>query len=511
MRIQKSENPLTWKIYPADFIYYATRILEKASPDDGYLCIRSGNGTDQGQSFFPVSQLQNENAVNQELSRHSYKDAYMSFASYKGGKHPRRSEDRLLNIYAFSIDVDYPNLSVSPEDILSYILENVSIPVPNYAECGHRLRLIYIFREPLRLFSKQKKALLAGFHFLQESICQMINETLSFDGISFGAESNPPTSFFRIPGSINTKDDSVIRLLFISKEQYTLQEYFEEWIPSVILDKSGCKEKWYAEWKQTPKKRKSHSSIQKLWEMRLQTLKELRTLQNPHRKKLLFVYACGLKHLNPDITSQELFQECLLYNEGFSVPLRPNQVYAQINQVNKKNYKFTDEFLAFYLEVDSSYFAALSRKERDKVRYEEKKKQKQKKGQTRQQKVSRRQKKIKEMITEGYTLIQIAKECRISIATVKRDIQKLKKTAAIIPAITVKQLRKVIRKIRKNIQRRKRFQRNITKKRTRNNIRIIPEFNFRPRESIKKIRVSLQQSCQPETITGLIMTEGSPG
>lgn len=409
-------------------VAYVKEIFSCAGDGDGALCIMDGGAKRDPQSFLAIPDIRGNDAqLMRVLDSISGTDAFVSFSTYKGGKHVRRNTAHIANIYAWSVDVDFVNEGASPEDYLQYIMDNVSIPEPSFVEFGHRLRLIYVLSQPIRVIGRRRMQLLAAFQFLQQCVTRMINDELSFGGQSFGAESNPPTSFFRLPGSINSKDGSVIRVFPYSEERYSFQEVFDEFVPTSLLDPSGRKKEWYESWKKKKGKKKPvYGSVQGLWLRRLEVLKSMRTSPNVHRKKMCFVYACGLVHAGLATTLDELYPLVLEFNEGFLNPLPFNKVYARIKLVPKKPYKFTDAFLAEFLEVDPSLFAGQTRKERDHARYEARKQLLILKGKDKPHLRFVRRKNVLALKEEGLSLKEMAKKLSVSVSTVKRDLALLR-------------------------------------------------------------------------------------
>ena len=410
---------------------YLKELFSQAKEEDGAICLSNFHHGHFMQQFLSISDICRQSPqLSYVLHSLEREDAFFSFATYKGGRKVKRDTAHLANIYAWSIDVDYQNGSIRPEDMFSYIMDSVSLPQPSFVEMGHRLRLIYVLKEPLRLYGKQKAALLRAFHFLQECMAGMINEELSFGEVSFGAESCPPTSFFRIPGSINSKDSSRIRVYAYSQERYTFQEVFEEFVPSRMLDASGCREEWYASWKRKKKKKKTlqpYSGTEALWKRRLEILRELRTYPGAHRKKLCFVYACGLVHAHIASSAEEVITLTEEYNEGFPCPLPLNKVHAHTKLVFKKPYRFSDRYLTEYLEVPDGVFSGQSRKERDHERYLRRKKC----TLSVSDKIHTRRQRLKELLLQGHTQSDAARILSVSLSTIKRDAYALKEELAI--------------------------------------------------------------------------------
>lgn len=421
MRKQIAEKPFSGKQRVSYRIVqdYLSAVFQYAKKGDGFLCIRSGPASCAAQSFLSVGKL---DEIGCELSRHDYRDCFFSFATYKGGLHPQRSEARALNIFAFGIDIDYANESASPEDVWQFVSENTCLPEPSFIEFGHRLRLIYILREPLRLFPKQRAALLRAFRLLQRCLCDYINEELSFAG-SFGAEPTPPTSFFRIPGSVNTKNGATVKVCKISDERYTFRELFDDWILDKYTDPSGNRGEWYSQWKakvgSRRKPRAPRFTSKKLWERRAAVLEESRALPGVHRRKTLFAYSCALAWM--DYSKEEILSACLEFNSGFLCPLPENKVLSLVRSSAGKLYKFTDANLAAYLELPEGAFKGASKRERDAERYRKARAAQIRRGAAKFQKIAKRRAALNKLLSGGESLSTAARLLRISLSTIKRD------------------------------------------------------------------------------------------
>lgn len=428
MRKNIAEKPFSSKRFvPYKLITeYLSDIFEKAKEQDGYICVRSGPDSYAAQSWIDVNSLEN---LKIELSRHDYRNTFFSFSTFKKKRKPQRKIDNVQNIYAWSIDVDYKNEVANPLDVYEFIMENVNLPKPNYIEYGHRLRMIYIFEEPLRLYAKQRTQLLNGFHFLQRAFCKIINEQLGFMGESFGAEANPASSFFRVPGSVNMKDGSTIQIKKITDEKWTMQELFYEWIPDSIKDESGNKEKWYDSWKKSDNNTiaKKYNS-KTLWEKRMNIFMQLRSVPNSHRKRLCFYYGVGITQIYGRLNPDEFMKKLSDFNNGFINPLSEHILRRVFSwQANTQPlYRFTDQTLADNLEVNREYFSLYSRKEKDAERYQQKRNAQLAKGKAKCQQMKKRQSKVFDLLNAGKSLTSIAQKMKVSVSTIKRDIEAIK-------------------------------------------------------------------------------------
>lgn len=408
---------------------YMKDVFSTATDADGCIVLRSGTKGHAEQSFFNVNKTGTD-ALYAELARHDYRDCFFTFATYATKNHAQRTENKLTNIYAWSIDVDYKNESISPLDMYDYIMENVELPTPNYLEYGHRLRMIYLFREPLRLFPAQRAKLLQGYRFLQKVFVDRINDELSFGNESFGAESNPPTSFFRIPGSVNTKDGSTIKIKKITTERMSMQEIFEEYVLSSETDKSACKNTWYNEWKVNHKKQIAGGfNIYRLWERRLALFESLQKDPQIGRKRLLFFIGCAYLQLGMAKNASECVDLLLNFNQGLCNPLPEKDVISRFRQI--KAYNFKDVTICQTLELPADTFSCLTRRQKDAKRYQTKREKQITLGLAKFQKIQKRRNRVAYLITLKTKSSEICRELGVSISTLKRDLKYLAENDAV--------------------------------------------------------------------------------
>ena len=159
-------------------------------------------------------------------------DLYYSANTFKpcGKKEGDAHLKRLFAVYAFAVDVDYKktaNDSVKPLDFyLGTIAGMDSIPQPQYVEYSNQFRMIYILAEPINCSCG--KPMLKAITAIQKYICQMVNEEWNCN-----AEVQPISSYFRVPGSINSKSSSPVRIYETHTDKMTVQEMLTEYLPSI--------------------------------------------------------------------------------------------------------------------------------------------------------------------------------------------------------------------------------------------------------------------------------------
>lgn len=421
---------------------YLADIFSEAKPADGAVCFMSipkKNKKKANVSFMRASEASTRSA--KEAARHDKRNLFFSFSTYREKKDSpitRRTND-ITNIFAWSIDVDFTQDWLQPEMVYQYIIENVDIPTPNYIEYGHRLRLIYIFKEPLRLYAKQRESLLRGFAFLQKTMARKINQTIE----GLGCEAVPPTSFFRMPGSINDKNDKIkyiIHVRHISSIRYTMQEVIDGWCFKEDIDPSGNADEWLEKWKVKKTQKKTNNisdrfNSYKLWERRMKVFEEIQNQPGIPREKLCFFYALGLLNTNQAKDYQTALPLLFEFNQKFQNPLSENEINSKFR--NLKNYKYRDEVIAEMLGVDASLFQSLNRKERNKKYYEEKRQKQILSGEDKKTEIFHRRAEIHRMILDGQTMTQIANRLGVCLSTVKKDAAyiKMHENEFVIPAV----------------------------------------------------------------------------
>lgn len=185
---------------------------------------------------YPVVALKDFNKLKSILNsgRFSLKEDLMyTFNTYNNLKNATDKDLHLLT--AIAIDVDFGEVrrfnGKDPLDIIN-VLEriefNKTIPTPQIIEYGHNLRLIYALEKVPATVSSKK---------LANKLATVVGERL----VDYGGSKQPLTTYGRVIGSINSKSGQVIKVMYLSKEKYTLKELQEKWLEPLP--------EWYPEWK----------------------------------------------------------------------------------------------------------------------------------------------------------------------------------------------------------------------------------------------------------------------
>lgn len=260
--------------------------------------------------------------------------------------------NQLYAVYTFAVDVDYKKTGNEHSDPLAYFYDEVAqlLPVqPNYVEYGHNLRLIYILAEPIKAQIPAGRKLMKAIRCIQERICTRLNEELGCN-----AERQTLSSTYRVPGSVNSKDGSVVRVQYISGERYTVQE---------LLDELPALPEWYDEWKNRSKVGRAAGGISKiynsyqLWTERCEKLRRVAAASSTvHREKLLFWYGVGLCYSHQVNSQDELMKALNELNRTFKQPLPEKEIRSKMRRLYEthKNYKVKDSTLITEINITDS-------------------------------------------------------------------------------------------------------------------------------------------------------------
>ena len=182
---------------------------------------------------------------------------------------PRSCYEDILSVKAFAVDVDYNNMNdarlsdflkrgmtnearawVKRESPSEYFGRMVSdgifddftggglpVPMPNYIEYSHNIRFIYVLSDPIKCRIPSGERLLAAVRRIQERIVRKINEW-DFEA---SAEIQEVTKYFRVPGSVNKKDGSVVCLRKAMGGTYDIRELLSEYMDDLPA--------WYGKWR----------------------------------------------------------------------------------------------------------------------------------------------------------------------------------------------------------------------------------------------------------------------
>lgn len=327
----------------------------------------------------------------------------------------KRELRNLYRVKAIAIDVDYKkvngwNPDVSPLDFYeNFFVPEIDgkIPPPSYIEYGNQFRLIYILKEPVKVGLKPE--LKEVLKRLVERLCEVVNAENNF-----GAEPQTLNSYFRTPGSYNSKTKDRVHIKALSSERFTFQEMWD-WMPDVP--------EWYEKWKakktgtlitKGQKLARMHNQAT-LWTSRKLEFEALRKRKGIPRYKLCYMYANALLWLN------EYTEEALLeFNRGFKVPLKEKELKSKLRSMIAGNKKFKYSNATIRQELGLREDELMTTREKEKM-------MKIAMGQTRNQLAEANYAKFKELKKMGVKNADIAKALELTDRTIKGYVNRMNK------------------------------------------------------------------------------------
>lgn len=306
--------------------------------------------------------ISNRDIKNPIYAEENKQNLMVSISGYIKPNHA--TKNNLAMVYMMPIDVDF-TLNQQPEEVYQDIINRLTsngnmpsyIPLPTYIECGHRLRLVWVFSEPYMLITTRKKKL-GAIKFIEKVFKAYTDEINSLNPF-YNAEPQKLTSFIRPNGSINIKYEEYyqnnerlyrpsfaeeIRYYRCSNIRYTLQELADSILPMT-------KEEYEPLSKERTHKRTYISLKKKLsvnnhyLQNRLKFLQEnQKELEEGHRELLCFHYYNVLLSLG--ISPRECMERMITYNENFLHPLSLTEVKdARARKIYKySEYRFYQTF-----------------------------------------------------------------------------------------------------------------------------------------------------------------------
>ncbi|MDY7062963.1 MAG: DNA-binding response regulator [Sarcina ventriculi] len=342
-----------------------------------------------------------------------------------------RRIEYLKELNALFIDLDTYKTDFTKEQILMNLNENYfgkNIPTPNFIiDSGRGLYLIWLIKKVPSMALPLWKA-------VEEYFYRSLKE--------FGADRQAldATRILRIPGSINSKTHTEVKIIDNYDYLYDLREIQNEYMPE-LSEKAPIR-------RGRPKKVKYIYRERSLYYARIQDLIKLCELREynlkGHRELILFLYRYYLCYFTEDI--EKSLNDTLELNNMFKQPLREKEVLSSTKSAEtvfkdqNKDYKYKNETLINLLEIsdeEQKEMKTIISKEEYKRRnnqYNKKKYREQLKAQgklTEKEKISQRREKIKDLLQEGLMRKDICLTLNISIKTYKRDIKFLKEQGEI--------------------------------------------------------------------------------
>ena len=351
-----------------------------------------------------------------------------------------RRIEYLRELNALFIDLDTYKTGFTKEQILMNLNENYfgkNIPIPNFIiDSGRGLYLIWLIKKVPSMALPLWKAAEDYFY-----------KTLK----EFGADRQAldATRILRIPGSINSKTHTEVKIIDNYDYLYDLREIQNEYMPE--LSEKALKKRG------RPKKVLFVHRERSLYYARLQDLIKLCELREynlkGHRELILFLYRYYLCYFTEDI--EKSLNDTLELNNMFRQPLSQNEVRNATKSAEtvfknqSKDYKYKNETLINLLEISNEEQKEMKtiiskdeykrrkrlrnnksyNSEKAKEKYKDKLKESGKI--TKEEEISQRRIKIKDLLAKGLKQKDICLKLNISKDTYLRDRKYLKEQSLI--------------------------------------------------------------------------------
>lgn len=367
----------------------------------------------------------------ENLKKQEYEDLENIFVSLNSFYKPYRRIDTLKELGCCMIDLDVYNTEFTKTQVLMNLNDNCfgkNMPIPNViVDSGRGLYLLW-------LIPKVPYMALPLWKAVMEYLYNKLKE--------FGADRKAldPTRIFRVPGSINPKSGTKVKIIEVNKHIWSLREIQKEFLPE--LDENREKKKG------RPKKVVYVHRERSLYLGRLLDISKLCEIRNydvkGQREIILFLYRYYLCYFYED--EKKALEDVLELNKMFIQPLREKELIKATESAEKvfkskdKDYKYKNDTLIELLQItekEQEYMTVIIGKkeykrrnnEYNKAKYRAKLKENGKL--TEKEKILRRRKKIKVLLAEGLLQKDICSKLKISKDTYIRDRKILKEQGLI--------------------------------------------------------------------------------
>lgn len=242
----------------------------------------------------------------------------------------RADENSLFSLQNIALDVDYCKETYTLEEVLGIIQEEIkedNLPAPNVMETGNRLRLIYSIQD----VPVTKKSLY---------VYKKVTEKLSIKLEDLNTSPQPATTYARIEGSINSRNNSVITNNVIKEDIYSLR-----YLQLRLLDTVGERKK---------KARKGNLRfIGNDYTLNMDRLSDFRRIQKirdiGYREALIYLYRnyCILANFG----EEGAFLATKDFNANFKNPMPLNHWDGATKHLNRKQYLHKNQTILNLLDI----------------------------------------------------------------------------------------------------------------------------------------------------------------
>lgn len=423
--------------YSKSEIEECSELLQYIYMNDDECFVRVLNKITGKNKVYPTSSLKDPIKLSQVINSFGREDILFSLNPFRTMDRATRSN--LFCINAIPVDVDYKKIKelkgLEPHQVIKLLEMDFfesKIPTPNFVEYGNQIRLIY----------SVETCYIPKFRDNVVTLARRISEVFSQELKEYGAEKQNLESYFRIPGSINTKNGAEIKVFsYDDAVIYTLSELQELWLDELP--------KWYKKRKGRVKAPKKVVKLHNVYSLNCNRLIDFEKIQSylnsigvtELRSRLCFLYRNYIliknKYQNGELKAEdyELAKvEMLKFNNNFNEPLRGHIIESATRVVNYRQYLYKNETLIDFLELDyelcerlelESIYKIKTRQEIEKDYY--KKKLKSEGKMSKREELEQTRAKIKSLKEKGFKNKDICIELDLAESTLKRHITYMKK------------------------------------------------------------------------------------
>ena len=422
--------------YSKSEIQECSELLQYIYVNDDECFVRVLNKTTGKNKVYPTSSLKDPMKLRQVINSFGKEDILFSLNPFRTMDRATRSN--LFCINAIPVDVDYKKIKelkdLEPHQIIKLLEMDFfesKIPTPNFIEYGNQIRLIYSI----------ETCYIPKFRDNVVTLARRISEVFSQELKEYGAEKQNLESYFRIPGSINTKNGAEVKVFsYDDAVKYTLSELQELWLDELP--------KWYKKRKGRVKAPRKVVKLHNVYSLNCNRLMDFEKIQShlnsigvtELRARLCFLYRNYIliknKYQNGELKAEDYEfakEEMLKFNNKFNEPLRGHIIESATRVVNYRQYLYKNETLIDFLELDyelcerlglESIYKIKTRQEIEREKYQKKLKSEGKLSE--KDKIAERRAKIKDLLAQGLKQKDICSQLDISKPTYVRDRNFLK-------------------------------------------------------------------------------------
>lgn len=347
------------------------------------------------------------------------KDVYISQNTFNNKS---RRLIHLKELKALYIDIDCYKMNLSKEAV-KYFMENDlygQIPVPNMLIDSGRGLYYIIFLENTMAEELPKWQLVEKY--LYEKLKDLGADNKALDA----------TRVLRVTGTVNSKNNSIVKVIDTYDYQYTLDEIIENYIPEIIEDRKEKQKPKGVRKKGRKKKFVSLFTLYKLYYTRFKDIKKLVEIRNyemtGYREVTLFLlrYFMNVYHGDDDLVMEEILE----INNSFTEPLEKDEVFkatlSGATRATENVYKYSNDKLIKLLDItplEQKQMATIISKSEKYYRNNKSRRdnRRNKEGLTKREADKlKNEERILELKRKKYTLKQISEKLNLSIDYVKK-------------------------------------------------------------------------------------------